>query len=500
MNNENEPNANVIPTEERKITFFIDQYQRLFASVPFGNRGIVNYPLHSESFKRIAAQEVMKQLDSKGNPKRPTPENIKTYIAECEAEAYKSGQTFDIYNRAARFGNSYYIDCCDDQGKVVMFNKEGWILLDMQLYPMFMRYSDMQPITIANKGSREAFDKFISLLHVSENYKIQIESYVVLTGLPDIQQVILYMIGPQGSVKSTAEELIGSVFDPTITESLTMPTQQRDIVQQLMHHYVPVYDNVDNISDNIASDLCRACTGGGFEKRKLYSDDDDIIYRYRRKIMLNGINVGNQRPDFIDRCLIILQERVPDEQRRAKEDIKEEAKKLLPEVRAYCLDTLVKAINLYDNVKQELQGKLPRMADYCIWAESVSRALGYEPMTFYNNFMALQDKQTRDALLSDTVGELTIEWLDQNEGWKTNKLVEIAASDFYNEIRKLAEERHYNLRQIRFPGNAKWMTDRLNSLKHSFSEYGINVDTSIRGRNNNKYIFTDCSTTSTAPQ
>ena len=224
-------------------------------------------------------------------------------------------------------------------------------------------------------------------MRVSENSKILIETYVPLLFLAGIPHVILLLWGPQGSVKSTAQELIGSIADPTITETLTMPGQQRDLVQQLMHHFIPVYDNVDHIPDNIASDLCRACTGGGFEKRQLYSDDDDIIYRYLRKVLLNGLGVPNHRPDFIERCLLIEQSRVPKKERRTKKEVLHEGEELLPYVRTYCLNILVVALNSYDTVECRAPGKLPRMADYAIWAECVARAIGYEPMVFFNRYM-----------------------------------------------------------------------------------------------------------------
>lgn len=488
------------PYKEVKYPFFFtDQYKKTFACVRLPNGAVANFPLYSKAFKGIAAQHVRNQIDSRGNHLAPTREHINTYLSECEADAYDAGLRYDIYNRAARFGEDYYVDLCDEEWRTVRFNKKSWAVIDMQPFPMFTRYAHMQPITIAATGSRDAFDRFIGLLHVSEDYRMLIQTYTILTGLAGIQQVILYMTGSQGSVKSTAQELIGAVFDPTITETLTLPHQQRELVQQLMHHYAPVYDNVDAIPDDIASDLCRACTGGGFEKRELYTDDDDVIYRYRRKVMLNGINLSNHRPDFVERLLLVVQERVPKEERRPKEEVVKEAQRLLPEVRAYCFDMLVKAIGLYEEVGKQLKGKLPRMADYCIWAECVARALGYEQMQFYRKYMELQDTQTLDALLADTVGELVLAWLEGNEAWKDKDEVTIAPSDLFNQLKTMAESRGYNLKQIRFPGNATWLSHRLNNLKHSLAEYGIRFRVE-KSRTSNLYCFTNSSTTSTTPQ
>jgi hypothetical protein len=494
-----EETATVFP-QHRKIAFFTDQYQRVCACVTIDAGGTANYPIRSKAFRGIAAVWVMSQKDRFGNPRPPTSENINTYLTGCEAKAYLDKIHYEIYNRAARFDQEYYIDLGDKYWRVVTFNKSGWEVLEGQPYPMFMRYGHMQPLVIAQKGSKIAFARFIDLLHVSVEYRMQIEVYAVLTGLAGIQQVILYLIGSQGSIKSTSQELLGSIFDPTITETLTLPRQQRELIQQLMHHYIPVFDNVDFISDELASDLCRGCTGGGFEKRLLYTDDDDLIYRYLRKIMLNGVSIGNHRPDFVERCLVISQERVAIPERRQKSVVMKEGKELLPEVRAYCLDVLVLALNEYEVVSKELEGKLPRMADYCIWGECVARGLGYEKLAFYQSYMDLQGDQTINALLSDAVGELLISWLQNNEVWKTKKTLEVSPNILHSELKSMAEGRGYNLRTIKFPGSPTWLTNKLNGLKHSLAEYGIKVDTGIRGRKNNSYCISDCSTSSTTPQ
>ena len=473
---------------------FTDQYGRIFASVPIDNGGTANYLIRSRTFRGIA----INQINGKDH-KSPTTENINVFLGQCEAKACTDNLRFEIYNRAARFEDDYYIDIGDDAWRVVRVNKDGWKILDAQPFPMFMRYNHMLSLNIAESGTREHFSKYIELLHLSQNNAVLVEPYLVLTALPGIEHVILMFIGSQGSVKSTAQELIARVFDPTITETLTMPHQQRELVQQLMHHYIPVFDNVDVLSDSLASDLCRACTGGGFEARELYTNDDDVIYRYKRKVMLNSRDVPNHRPDFLERSMIIQQERVPKGERLEKRIVLETASKLLPYVRAYCLEVLVRAMNLYDSVSSELQGKLPRMADYCVWAESVARAMDYEPLVFYNAYMRMQDNQTLDALYSDTVGELLLKWLNANSEYCDHGEVSIPAGEFYEQLSNMVIQHGYSQKSIRFPGNATWMTHRINNLKHSLAEYGISFQVE-RTRDSNRYYFSNSSTGSTAPQ
>jgi hypothetical protein len=89
--------------------------------------------------------------------------------------------------------------------------------------------------------------------------------------------------------------------------------------------------NVSNIGDWISDQLCRAVTGGGFSKRELYTDDDDIIYNFKRCIGFNGINLAATKLDLLDRGLIIKLERILEERMRKIKDVWNDFEKLRPQ-------------------------------------------------------------------------------------------------------------------------------------------------------------------------
>ncbi len=111
--------------------------------------------------------------------------------------------------------------------------------------------------------------------------------------------------GEQGSAKSTLQELIKMLVDPSSILTLTFPRDINELVQKLSHNYIAYFDNMSNIPEWISDQLCRAVTGSGFSKRELYSDDDDIIYNFKRCIGLNGINLAATKADLLDRGIII---------------------------------------------------------------------------------------------------------------------------------------------------------------------------------------------------
>jgi hypothetical protein len=100
--------------------------------------------------------------------------------------------------------------------------------------------------------------------------------------------------------------------------------------------------------DWISDQLCRAVTGSGFSKRELYTDDDDIIYNFKRCIGFNGINLGATKADLLDRGIIIELERIPREKQRKLEEIWAEFDGIKAELLGCIFDILVKVLQVKD--------------------------------------------------------------------------------------------------------------------------------------------------------
>ncbi len=148
-------------------------------------------------------------------------------------------------------------------------------------------------------------------LNVQEKDQPLLLPALITDFLPDIPHPIKDFFGEKGSGKSLGQRVLRRLVDPSAVESLSFPGTVGELVQQLSHHYAPVYDNIDDLSPALSDLLCRAVTGEGFSKRELYTDDEDIIYSYRRVISINGINVVATRPDLLDRTILIGLSRIP---------------------------------------------------------------------------------------------------------------------------------------------------------------------------------------------
>ena len=133
---------------------------------------------------------------------------------------------------------------------------------------------------------------------------------------------MLVLHGGQGSAKLTSQELIKLTVDPAKPKTLTIYNDVKEFIQQLAHNYVAFYDNLKLTPPWLSDEACKAVTGVGIDqKRRLYSDDQDIVYEYRRCLGFNGINNSLTEPDALDRSIMIELQRIKTEDRRQEGDI-----------------------------------------------------------------------------------------------------------------------------------------------------------------------------------
>jgi len=188
------------------------------------------------------------------------------------------------------------------------------------------------------------------------------------------------------------------VLDPSVVENFTLPHDDRELIQQLDHHWLTVYDNITYVP-NWASDIfCRAISGSGFSKRELYSDDEDTTYAFIRCILLNGINPAARRGDLLDRTILVGLEQIPPEHRKTEEEALREFEEDKATILGEILGVLSKALRLYPGVKPP-KGYF-RLADWHRYSCAITMALGRPLDDFVNAYakkIELQNEETINA-------------------------------------------------------------------------------------------------------
>ena len=84
------------------------------------------------------------------------------------------------------------------------------------------------------------------------------------------------LYGEKATAKSTLQELIKMLIDPSSILTLAFSKSIEGMVQKLAHNYVCFFDNVSKINDELSDILCRAVTGSGFSKRELFTSSTTL--------------------------------------------------------------------------------------------------------------------------------------------------------------------------------------------------------------------------------
>ena len=117
-------------------------------------------------------------------------------------------------------------------------------------------------------------------------------AWLVSVLFPNIPHPILNESGEQGSGKSTAQKLLVSLVDPSPVPCRKPPKDPDSWVTAATGSWVVGLDNLSNIQDWLSDSLCRAVTGEGDVRRRLYTDGDLAVFAFKRCIILTGIDLA----------------------------------------------------------------------------------------------------------------------------------------------------------------------------------------------------------------
>jgi hypothetical protein len=298
----------------------------------------------------------------------------------------------------------------------------------------------------------------------------------------------LILSGEGGGAKTTTFNIVKRMVDPGSTDTIAFPKQINDLVQILDHNYVNCFDNVSSISEDVSDLLCRAVTGAGYSKRALYTDDSDIIYKFKRFIGVNGINLATTRADFLDRSIIIKAKRIEDKLRKREADIEKEIERLKPYVLGYIFDTLVKVLQyMAEHANEKLfENGYPRMADFAEWGEIIARCLGYKNNDFINAYYENIKSQNDEIIESSPVAEAIIIFMKEREvGYRWCGTPSKLHTDLTNMIDQIKPDlKKSNL----WPKASSTLTPKINEVKSNLKQRGVEITTGERDNEGNRLI------------
>jgi hypothetical protein len=473
---------------ENHIKLFKDEFNVPHIVVIINNH-YQTLPIDSTKFKRY----LFKLYYDTNDGQIAHSEAINSAISQLEAKSFYEGQTISLCLREA-WGNpdttdTIYYDLSDEKVRCIKITREGWQIVENQIDILFRRYDNLKPQvnpikisssladTIDDTDSK-MFDEFMSLFNMknkeNKDNKLLLKCYIISLFIPDIQKPILLLHGEQGGAKSTFQELIKMLVDPSITQTLTFPQDSAEFIQQLSHNYIAYYDNVSVIQEWISDLLCRAVTGNSFSKRALWTNDDDFYYNFKRIIGINGINLAATKADLLDRSIIIQLERIDKKNRVKIAKIWEKFNQLKPHVLGYIFDILSKVLRYKaEHGEIDFPDGQNRMADWEEYSEIISRCMGNKEWEFQRVYQENIGVQIDEAITSSPLSQAIIELMnDKTELTET-------PSNLHSKLEAIAVTKlNINPAKIKsWPKSPSYLTRRLNGIKTNLREKGIEITT-----------------------
>jgi len=491
--------------------FFHDQYKTPHMQIKTDDV-FVTYVIRSRTCKRFLSKLLYDEIG-----KVPNQDSLGAAILLLEA--FASDKTIKLHNRVAstKEGDDLciWIDMCNDKWQVIRVTKNEWKIVDGAEAPiLFRRHSHMMPLCIPihqkNDGINDINDIFaigvpggfnnnnktynnleggtlsITKIPLIPSYR-HLSKFLDFTNIPtpsdqlllliitinyyipNIPHPVLTLYGISGSGKTFLFKIIRSLLDPSsLTEPLSLPRTTKELIQQLYHHYLAFYDNITHISSTVSAEFCRAVTGSGSTKRALFTDDEDIIYNYKRCIGLNSINVAATQADLLNRIVLQRLTAIEDKDRKEETPFLEEFEKKKPLILGELLDVLVETLRLYPTTKPK---ELSRMADFTRWGCAIAKALGKTEKDFIEAYREKIDMQIREAAYASVVANTLLDFMEFKPDW------EGTPSALYKLLIENAKELGVSTRVKEWPKAPNSLSRRLNDLSHSLRVIGLEIIT-----------------------
>jgi hypothetical protein len=224
---------------------------------------------------------------------------------------------------------------------------------------------------------------------------------------------VLALSGEQGSAKSTFSAILRALLDPNTAPLRALPREDRDLFIAASNGHLLAFDNVSGLPAWISDTLCRLATGGGFAVRQLYTDQDEVLFDAARPVILNGIEDIVTRPDLADRAVFLTLEPIPEDRRRPEQELWAAFEKERPRILSVLLDAVVQGLKMLPQTRLE---KLPRMADFALWATACETAF-WAAGTFATAFDANRKELIEGVLDADAIASAIRGLMASREEW-----------------------------------------------------------------------------------
>jgi hypothetical protein len=328
-----------------------------------------------------------------------------------EARAQFDSPERAVHVRIAEHAGHIYIDLGDEHWSALEIGPGGWRIIECPP-ARFRRSPGMLPLPVPERGgSVEILKSFLNV--ASQNDFVLIVAWLLASLRATGPYPLLAICGEQGSAKTVLSKLLKALIDPNVAPVRALSREERELMIAANNGHVLAFDNLSGLPDWLSDALCRLATGGSFALRRLYTDDEEVLFEAARPILLNGIEEVISRPDLGDRAIFLTLSPIGEAQRRPESTFWREFNMAGPRILGALLDAVCYGLRLTAHVQAD---RLPRMADFALWATACEPAL-WPRGTFARAYAANRRAAIESIIEADPVATFVREIMGDRTMW-----------------------------------------------------------------------------------
>lgn len=341
-------------------------YATIHGDPPYGT-----WPLAARSFRLWLQRQFYTRTR-----RAPSAQALREALGVLEARALFDGAERVVSCRLAASGGEIYLDLANERREAVAITPSGWQVVTTPPVK-FERLPGIAPLPHPIRGGNiEELRAFVNI--TSEQDWILMTAWLIAAFQPTGPYPILILHGEQGTAKSHGCRVLRNLVDPNDSPLRSVVREERDLMIAATNAWVVAFDNLSSLGPWLSDALCRLATGGGFSVRKLYTNQDEVLFHPQRPLLLNGIEDLATRGDLLDRAIVLHLPPIPRHKRQDEKKFWPAFKAAQPRILGALLDAVSTALRTVPQIKLD---ELPRMADFALWSCAAAPACAWHMPT-----------------------------------------------------------------------------------------------------------------------
>jgi len=315
-----------------------------------------------------------------------------------------------VHTRVAEVDGEYWLDLGEaGSGQAVRLRPGGWSVEAAK--PTFVRSNSAQALPHPIAGGE--INLLWKIANIPEDARLLVIAWLVECLRPDTPYPVLELLGEHGSAKSTAQTALRRLIDPNDCDLRGIPKCADDLFVSGGANHMLSFENVSFLPAPIQDALCITATGGGYAKRRLYTDEDEAVITLKRPVVLNGIAATVTQQDLVSRAITV--ELTPITDAREIQKLASQHEAYRARILGGLLDIAAKALTYLPDMKLPAAER-PRLIEFAYLGMAVAKAMGKDPAEFMRQFNEARQDGVERTIDASPVASAIRDWCEVHPG------------------------------------------------------------------------------------